>query len=128
MAETTWHGEESRNVTIHFVTCRCSTNFCVTLLDRARLRHNADFKAILKGLNASAIGLVGAACIILWETAITGAADAIVFSIALTMTVVWDVEAPLCVLAGGIVGAILHPDAANLGQVPYCLQQGFHFL
>lgn len=86
----------------------------------ARLRHNAHFKAILKGLNATAIGLVGAACVILWESAILDAADAIVFSIALTMGTVFDLDAPYCILAGGLVGAILHPDAANIGQVPYC--------
>jgi chromate transporter len=87
----------------------------------ARLRHNQNFKAILKGLNATAIGLVGAACVILWESAIVTTADAMVFSIALTMTTAFSIPAPICVLTGGIVGAILHPDAANLGQVPYCV-------
>lgn len=88
----------------------------------ARLRHNMTFRAILKGLNATAIGLVGAACITLWESAISTAADAMVFSIALTMAVAFNIPAPICILVGGIVGAILHPDAANLGQQPYCLQ------
>jgi chromate transporter len=91
----------------------------------ARLRHNATFKAILTGVNAAAIGLVGAACVILWESAVTTAADAMVFSIALTMDVVFNLSAPLCILAGGIVGAILHPDAADLGQIPYCEAQGY---
>jgi len=93
----------------------------------ARLRHNHTFKAILKGLNSTAIGLVGAACITLWESAISTAADAMVFSIAFTMAIVFNIQAPLCILAGGIVGAILHPDAANLGQQPYCLQQNFEY-
>ena len=91
----------------------------------ARLRHNANFKAVLKGVNATAIGLVGAACIILWESAISDAADAMVFSVALTMAVVFNIQAPICILVGGIIGAILHPDALNLGQVPYCIDQGF---
>lgn len=91
----------------------------------ARLRHNANFKAILKGLNATAIGLVGAACITLWEAAIVDAADAMVFAVALTMATAFSIDAPFCILAGGIVGAILHPDAANLGQRPYCIAQGF---
>jgi chromate transporter len=91
----------------------------------ARLRHNATFKAILTGVNAAAIGLVGAACVILWESAIKTAADAMVFSIALTLEVIFNVSAPLCILAGGIVGAILHPDALDLGQVPYCEAQGY---
>lgn len=91
----------------------------------ARLRHNATFKAILKGLNATAIGLVGAACVILWEAAISDAADAMVFCFAGTLACVFAIQAPLCILAGGILGAILHSDALNLGQVPYCELEGF---
>ena len=94
----------------------------------ARLRHSQVFRAILKGVNATAIGLVGAACIILWESAVTGAADAVVFSIALTMAVVFNIQAPICILVGGIVGAILHPDALDFGQRPYCVQQGYEFI
>lgn len=91
----------------------------------ARLRHNQTFKTVLTGINATAIGLVGAACVILWESAIKTSADAMVFCIAFTMAVVFAIQAPLCILAGGIVGAILHPDAADLGQIPYCEQQGY---
>ncbi|GKY96307.1 hypothetical protein MPSEU_000590400 [Mayamaea pseudoterrestris] len=91
----------------------------------SKLRHNMTFRAILKGLNATAIGLVGAACVTLWEAAISTAADAMVFAIAGTLAVAFNVPAPLCILAGGIVGAIMHPDAANLGQQPYCVAQGF---
>jgi chromate transporter len=39
----------------------------------AKLRHNMTFRAILKGLNSTAIGFVGAACVTLWESAITTA-------------------------------------------------------
>jgi len=91
----------------------------------ARLRHNQNFKAVLKGVNATAIGLVGAACVILWESAISDAADAMVFAVAITMAVAFNVQAPLCILAGGIVGAVLHRDAGDLGQYPYCLAQGY---
>ena len=93
----------------------------------ARLRHNATFKAILKGLNATAIGLVGAACVILWEAAISDAADAMVFCFAGTLACVFAIQAPLCILAGGVLGAILHSDALNLGQVPYCELGGYIF-
>ena len=68
--------------------------------------------------------MVGAACVILWETAVEDAADAMVFCLALTMAVVFNVSAPFVVLAGGIFGAILHSDALDLGQVPYCLAGG----
>lgn len=91
----------------------------------ARLRHNQIFRAILKGLNSTAIGLVGAACVILWESAISTAADAMVFSVAITMAVYFGIQAPICILTGGIIGAILHPDALNLGQQPYCVDQGY---
>ena len=91
----------------------------------ARIRHVRWFKATLKGVNATAIGLVGAACVTLWEAAITDAADAMVFSAAGFLAVVFDVTAPFVVLAGGVIGAILHQSALNLGQVPYCVKNGF---
>jgi chromate transporter len=91
----------------------------------ARLRHNQNFKAILKGLNSTAIGLVGAACVTLWESAIRTSADAMVFSFAITLAVYFNVMAPLVVLAGGIFGALLHEDVLNLGQQPYCVAAGY---
>lgn len=75
-------------------------------------------------MNATAIGLVGAACIILWESAVDDAADAMVFSVALTMAIVFNVQAPLVVLAGGVFGALLHKDVLNLGQQAYCISSG----
>ena len=91
----------------------------------ARARHNDTFKAVLQGVNATAIGLVGAACVILWESAVVDAADAMIFAVAITMAVAFGFQAPYCILAGGVIGAILHPDALDLGQVPYCVDQGF---
>lgn len=94
----------------------------------AALRHNETFRAILQGVNATAIGLVGAACVILWESAIRDAADAMIFSVAFTMAVVFSSPAPLCIFIGGVIGAIMHPDALNLGQVSYCEDQGYEFV
>ena len=88
----------------------------------ARLRHVKWFKVVLHGINATAIGLVGAACVILWEVAVTDSADAIVFCLAGTLAVVFNVQAPIVVIAGGILGAILHQDATNLGHVSYCAE------
>lgn len=91
----------------------------------ARLRHANWFKAVLNGLNATAIGLVGAACVILWEGAVATTADAMVFVLAGTLAIVYGIGAPYVVLAGGIFGAILHEDAIGLGQVTWCeLTQG----
>jgi len=86
----------------------------------ARLRHVPAFRSVLRGVNATAIGLVGAACIILWEASVRDAADAMVFCLAGFLAVVFNVMAPLVVLAGGIFGAILHGDVLNLGQLSYC--------
>lgn len=94
----------------------------------ARLRHNQTFKAILKGLNATAIGFVGAACVILWESAISDAADAMVFCFALTLAIVFTIPAPIVVLSGGVMGALLHADLLNLGQLPYCVSEGYQKL
>ena len=86
----------------------------------ARLRHVNWFKVVLNGVNATAIGLVGAACVILWESAVGNSADAIVFCVAGVMAMIFNVQAPLCILAGGILGAILCDGAASLGQKPFC--------
>jgi len=86
----------------------------------ARLRRVPWFRAVLKGVNATAIGFVGAACVILWESAIDDAADAMVFCFAGFLAVVYNVSAPIVVLSGGVLGAILHSDALNLGQLGYC--------
>mmetsp|Transcript_7818 Transcript_7818/g.11231 ORF Transcript_7818/g.11231 Transcript_7818/m.11231 type:complete len:479 (-) Transcript_7818:170-1606(-) len=91
----------------------------------ARLRHVFWFKAVLKGVNATAIGLVGAACVNLWEAAVSNAADAMVFVFAGTLAVAYNVQAPIIVFAGGVLGAILCDDALDLGQIPYCLKSGF---
>jgi len=78
----------------------------------------------LNGVNAAAIGLVGAACIILYEGAVATTADAMVFVLAGTLAMVYGVAAPFVVLAGGIFGAILHQDALGLGQINWCEQGG----
>ncbi len=85
----------------------------------ARMRHIHWFKVILHGLNATAIGLVGAACVILWESAVKNSADAIVFCVAGTFAAYFNIQAPFVVLLGCILGAILCDDALSLGQVPF---------
>jgi chromate transporter len=86
----------------------------------ARLRHVNWFKVTLSGVNSTAIGLVGAACVILWESAVENSADAIVFCFAGVLAMIFNVQAPICIFAGGVLGAILCNDAANLGQIPFC--------
>lgn len=78
------------------------------------------FKCALNGVNATAIGLVGAACVILWEGAVSTFADAMVFTLALCLCMVYGIGAPYVVITGGIFGAILHKDALGLGQNLWC--------
>lgn len=85
----------------------------------ARLRHIYAFKCILNGVNSTAIGLVGAACVILWEQAVLNSADAIVFVFTGVLAAVFNFSAPVSVISGGVLGAILCNDAANLGQIPF---------
>lgn len=86
----------------------------------AHMRHLQWFKAVLHGLNATAIGFVGAACVILWEKAVENSADAIVFTFTGTLVCFFKVQAPVAIVAGGLLGAILFDGAASLGQVEYC--------
>lgn len=86
----------------------------------AHLRQYNWFKALLHGLNATAIGLIGSACVTLWEGAVLTHADAIVFCTALTLSVYFQIPAPAVILSGLVLGAILCDDAASLGQVPFC--------
>lgn len=85
----------------------------------ARLRHVKWFKSALNGVNAAAIGLVGAACVILYEGAVRTTADAMVFVLAGTLAIVYGIGAPYVVFSGFVFGAILHSDALNLGQVEW---------
>jgi chromate transporter len=61
-----------------------------------------------------------AACVILWEAAVDTAADAMVFCFAGTLAVYFGIQAPIVVIAGGVLGAILHVDVIDLGQTSYC--------
>jgi chromate transport protein ChrA len=55
----------------------------------------------------------------LWEKAIRNSADAIVFCVAGTLAAYFNISAPLVILVGCIIGAILCEDAASLGQVEF---------
>jgi chromate transporter len=86
----------------------------------AKLRSTQWFVVVVQGLNSTAMGLIGAACVILFTNAISTTADAIVFYVALTLSGTYGWGAPWVVLSGGILGGILSKQAASLGQVNYC--------
>jgi chromate transport protein ChrA len=85
------------------------------------LRRKRWFKCVLSGLNAVATGMIGAACISLYEMTVLTRADAMVFIFALTMATAFSMSAPLVVISGLIFGAIISQYALSLGQVPYCV-------
>jgi chromate transport protein ChrA len=81
---------------------------------------------ILSGVSSASIGLIGATCIILWEAANKTAAETRwSFPFALTIHTVFEVPASAVVFLGGVVGAILHPDVADLDSSPIVLIKGF---
>lgn len=85
----------------------------------ARLRQIYWFKAILKGINAVAIGYIAAATIFLWERSVNKAADAMVFVISGGLATYYNLPPPIVILVAMGMGAILCEDVASLGQVPY---------
>lgn len=82
-----------------------------------RLRTIYWFKAVLKGVNAVAIGFIGAASIFLWENSVLKAADAIICIVSLGLCTFYNVAAPLVIIVAAVLGMIF--EAANLAQVPY---------
>jgi len=80
------------------------------------IRNAGTFRAILAGLASTAVGFVAAACVQLWELAIHDSADAIVFAFTGTIVHFFAVPIPVGLLAGAILGFILSPTAADLGQ------------
>lgn len=85
----------------------------------SRTRHLAWFKAVLKGLNASAIGLIVAGCIFLYAKSVQTTADAMVFVLAGGLAALYNVQAPGVILSGVVFGALFSPAVLNVGQMKY---------
>eukprot|EP00904_Undaria_pinnatifida_P001126 jgi/Undpi1/11013/HiC_scaffold_30.g13313.m1 len=81
-----------------------------------RVRQIAWFKIVLQGVNSTAIGLVVAACVLLWGGAIENYADAIVAVFAGCMQAFLGFQAPWCIISGGILGFLLSDTCTSLGQ------------
>jgi chromate transporter len=82
----------------------------------SRFRHLAWFKAVLKGLNASAIGLMAAGCVTLYPHSVKTSADAMVFLLSGGLAAIYKVEAPYVILVGAVLGSIFSHSALNVGQ------------
>lgn len=85
----------------------------------SKVRHMAWFKAVLQGVKASAIGLIGSGCVFLYASAVKTAADAMVFVLAGGLACFYAIQAPVCIFVGALAGALFSPAAFNVGQVAY---------
>ena len=82
----------------------------------SRFRHLAWFKAVLKGLNASAIGLIAAGCVTLYPKSVKTYADAMVFILTGGLASIYNVEAPYVIFTGAVIGALFSHVVLNVGQ------------
>lgn len=82
----------------------------------SRFRHLAWFQAVLKGLNASAIGLIAAGCVTLYPKSVKTYADAMVFVLAGALAAIYNVSAPLTILSGVVFGALFSHAVLDVGQ------------
>ena len=78
-------------------------------------RHLAWFKALLQGLNAAAVGLIGGGCLFLYTKSVHTAADAVVFCVAGALATLYQLQAPGVIGAGVLLGALC--VQTHLGQV-----------
>ena len=72
----------------------------------SRFRHLAPFKAVLKGLNASAVGLIAAGCVTLYPKSVMSYADTMVFIVAGGLGAIYNFQAPFVIFWGCIFGAV----------------------
>jgi chromate transporter len=82
----------------------------------SRFRHLMWFKAVLNGLNASAIGLMAAGCVTLYPKSVRTYADAMVFVLTGGLTIIYGTSAPLTILCGAVFGAIFSRELLDVGQ------------
>lgn len=82
----------------------------------SRFRHLAWLKAVLKGLNASATGLIAAGCVTLYPKSVTTYADAMVFILAGGLGAIYKFQAPFVIFWGCIFGALFSQGVLDVGQ------------
>lgn len=82
----------------------------------SRFRHLAWFKAVLKGLNASAVGLIVAGCVTLYPKSVHTYADTMVFILTGGLATVYSFQAPFVILWGCVFGALFSSSVLDVGQ------------
>lgn len=82
----------------------------------SRFRHLMWFKAVLTGLNASAVGLMAAGCITLYPKSVRTYADAMVFVLTAGLAAIYGVSAEKTILCGAVLGAVFSHAVLDVGQ------------
>lgn len=82
----------------------------------SRFRHLAWFKAVLKGLNASAVGLIVSGCVVLYPKSVHTYADTMVFILAGGLATIYNIEAPFVIFWGCLLGALFSSSVLDVGQ------------
>ena len=82
----------------------------------SRFRHLAWFKAVLKGLNASAVGLIVAGCVTLYPKSVHTYADNMVFILTGGLATIYSFQAPFVIFWGCVLGAIFSSSVLDVGQ------------
>lgn len=78
------------------------------------------FRIFLQGVNASAIGLVIAACEMLWKSAVSNYAQASVAIFTATLVILFDVSASVAIVAGGVLGFLFSNTVFGIGLDDIC--------
>ena len=89
----------------------------------AWLRRIPLFKVFITGVTAAGIGLLFTACVQLYEAGVGDGADAVVFLFAGALSAFFDVPVPFAIILGSVLGFILSPGAASIGQQLYCVAE-----
>lgn len=82
----------------------------------ANVRETSWYRSILRGITSTAIGIIASASVVLYASAVTTAADNIIFVISGGLAVFYNVAAPAIIIIGALAGSLL--SLCDLGQVP----------
>ena len=74
----------------------------------------------MQGVNATAIGLVIAACVVLYEGAVDNLASASVAVATASMVGLFGIPAPIAIVVGGVIGMLLTDEVLGLAQADLC--------
>ena len=89
----------------------------------AGLRRVPSFKVFITGVTAASIGLLFTACVQLYASAVTNAANAVVFLFSGALSAFFNIPVPVSIILGSVLGFILSPGAIGIGQTLYCLAE-----